>query len=108
MCCCGKPNVNGEPNAYSWDGKRFMTYPPNPPALETGDELLHDEPGRCGGTDSHSHHLRIVKQQYGGLAILVRHGGGTERIALGHRNYILGAMHDLDSNGRYWLMLGVY
>ena len=82
MCCCGKPTINGQINAYSWDGKAFMTYEPNPPALEEGDTLLWDEPGRCGGIDAHSHHFRLVKRQWGGLSLLVRHGGGDARLSL--------------------------
>ena len=60
MCCCAKPNVNGEPG-YSWDGKSISTRPVDPPMLEDGDVLLFDEPGRCGGMDSHCHHYRLVK-----------------------------------------------
>jgi len=67
---------------------------------------MADEPGRCGGIDSHCHHIRLVKGQYGGHAILVRHGGGDERIPLGHRaEAITDAAMALDSNGRYWLLL---
>jgi hypothetical protein len=106
MCCCPKPNVNGTPNAYSWDGKSFMTNTPHPPELAEGDTLMADEPGRCGGIDSHSHHIRLVKQQYGGHAILVRHGGGTERLPLGHRaEGITDAAMAMDSNARYWFLL---
>lgn len=48
MCMCGRPTINGEPNAYSWDGKSHSTRQPSPPSLRDGDELLFDEPGRCG------------------------------------------------------------
>jgi hypothetical protein len=47
--------------------------------LSEGDELIYDLPGRCGGMDSHCHHLRLVKAQFGGYALLMRHGGGDER-----------------------------
>ena len=52
MCCCGKPIVNGE-FGYKWQpndapGVRES----DPPELCDGDELIYDEPGRCGGLDS--------------------------------------------------------
>lgn len=110
MCGCGKPTINGQPGAYSWDGKGFMTYPLAPPALAEGDTLIYDEPGRCGGIDSHSHHFRLVKMQYGGHALLVRHGGGDERVSLGYSANLMlvGPMEGLDSNARYWLLHGAY
>jgi len=105
MCCCGKPNVNGTPGAYSWDGKSFMTREVNPPSLTDGDTLLYDEPGRCGGLDCHSHHFRLTSR-YGSHAVLVRHGGGDERFYVSRM--ILPAFEALDSNGRYWLMHTLY
>jgi hypothetical protein len=108
MCCCGKPTINGE-SGYSWDGQRFSTRPISPPDLAETDELLYDEPGRCGGLDCHSHHFRIVKVQYGGHALLVRHGGGDERIGLGVISKLfLPSMAGMDTNARYWLMHMIY
>lgn len=108
MCCCGKATINGQPNAYSWDGKSFMTRQPSPPDLRDGDELLYDEPGRCGGTDCHSHHFRLV-QGYGSYDVLVRHGGGDERFSLGVvGRHLVPSLSALDTNGRYWLMHTLY
>lgn len=108
MCCCGSPNVNGTPNGYSWDGKTRITRQPAPPALRDGDELLHDEAGRCGGLDCHSHHFRLVKS-HGSYDVLVRHGGGDERLSLGCVGRLLVPSFDaLDSNGRFWLMHTLY
>ena len=108
MCCCDKPNVNGTPGAYSWDGKSHMTREPAPPALADGDSLIHDEPGRCGGLDAHSHHFRLVKNA-GRYAILVRHGGGDERIPLGCTvPMTVPALAAMDSNSRYWLFHTLY
>jgi len=107
MCCCGKPTINGEPG-YSWDGKSFSTWPVNPPDLAEGDELIYDEPGRCGGLDCHSHHFRLVK----GLVytyLLVRHGGGDERITLPVTGGLMvPSMSVMDSNSRYWLLHMLY
>lgn len=109
MCCCGKPVVNGQPG-YSWDGKSFSIRPVNPPDIKDGDVLMYDEPGRCGGIDSHSHHFRVVNS--GGVwsnAILVRHGGGDERISLSSvGRLMLPMLAKLDSNERYWLLHTIY
>lgn len=103
MCCCEKANINGE-FGYSWDGKNIGTREPAPPALADRDVLLFDEPGRCGGMDSHCHHYRLVKEV--GTALLVRHGAGEERIRVSlPRGFTLEAM---DSNARYWLLNAIY
>lgn len=106
MCMCGKPTRNGEPG-YSWDGKQAGIYPVNPPDLQATDELLYDEPGRCGGLDSHSHHLRVVRGRHS-YALLIRHGGGDERIDFGSTRMAIDALDPLDSNARYWLLLRLY
>jgi hypothetical protein len=108
MCYCGRPTINGEPHAYSWDGTTFSTRAPNPPDLADGDELVSDLPGRCGGTDSHCHHFRIVKARYGGYALLVRHGGGDERHDLGRDTRIVAPLLTLDETARYWFVMRFY
>src|ERR1700679_2419363 len=104
MCMCDKPNINGTPNAYSWDGKSQMTRQPCPPDLRDEDELLYDEPGRCGGLDCHAHHFRLVKSR-GHYDVLVRHGGGDERFSIGGTvaKLFVPSLEAMDSNGRYWL-----
>lgn len=103
MCCCAKPNINGEPG-YSWDGKAVSTRPVAPPDLNEGDILVYDDPGRCGGMDSHSHHYRVV--QNCGIKLLVRHGGGDESIRLSlPRGFSFAGM---DSNTRYWILNAIY
>jgi hypothetical protein len=109
MCCCGKPVINGEPG-YSWDGKTFSVRKPDPPALADGDSLLFDEPGRCGGMDCHCHHFRLVKARHG-YALLVRHGGGDERVSI--PNYhpavkLIPSLVGLDTNARYWMFHLLY
>lgn len=103
MCCCAKPNVNGTPG-YSWDGKGESTRPVDPPAIGDADVLLFDEPGRCGGIDSHCHHYRLVKN--GGTSLLVRNGGGQERFYLSLPNRV--DLSALDSNTRYWIFNAIY
>lgn len=102
MCCCGKPVINGE-SGYSWDGKSVSVRKPYFAELEDGDELIRDLPGRCGGIDSHSHDLRIVKKRILGLFLLVHHGGGVERIAL-HAYGSEAFLTSMSDNECYWLM----
>lgn len=106
MCMCGKPTVNGEVGAYSWDGKSFMTRQPNAPDLVDGDTLIWDEPGRCGGIDAHSHHFRIVKR-YGSYQLLVRHGGGDERHELCFASKAI-PLDGMTSDERYWTLHTIY
>lgn len=104
MCCCAKPNVNGE-SGYSWDGKNIGTRPIDAPELTDGDVLVFDEPGRCGGLDSHCHHYRLVKH-YGSTELLVKHGGGEERFRVSlPRGF---SLESLDSNALYWILNAIF
>ncbi len=47
--------------------------PRDPPELSALETLLYDEPGRCCGLDSHSHHFRVVSGP-GGIGLLARPG----------------------------------
>jgi hypothetical protein len=80
----------------------------NPP--DTIENILYDEPGRCGGQDSHCHHYRVVGVSTGARfpRLLVRHGGGDESIRLSNGGAVLRALSMLDSNGRYWLLNALY
>lgn len=106
MCACGTPTVNGQPG-YRWQpddspGVRRV----DPPTLAEGEALIFDEPGRCGGIDSHCHHYRVVG--LAGLALRVRHGGGEERIRLSNGAAVVAALGRLDSHGRYWLLNAIF
>ncbi len=105
MCCCKTPNVNGKPG-YSWDGRTESTYPVTAPELEEGETALWDEPGRCGGLDSHAFHFQLVKNG-GQYWLVVRHGGGQERHKLSHSLCFVAVEH-FSSNDRYWLLHGIY
>jgi hypothetical protein len=107
MCCCGKPIINGQVG-YKWnqpDGPEGV-YPVNAPELEASDRLLRDEPGRCGGTDAHSHHYRLVKSEGGSLSLLVRHGCGDERVRVSRT--VEKVLLEADSNTCYWLLSAIY
>lgn len=109
MCCCGQPIINGQ-MGYKWQPNDTpIIRPPDPPPLDPDDEVLYDEPGRCGGIDSHSHHLIVVKR-FGQAYLLFRHGGGVGRIDL-HSMYKMSLERTLaamDTNTRYWTLLTVY
>ena len=110
MCCCRKPTVNGQPGCQMTPDSKPGTYPPNPPEVEDGDEILYDLPGRCGGIDSHSYHYRLVKQ-YGNVQLLVKHGGGQEKIPhLSNAERVVDALSLLGPNEdlRYWLLNALY
>lgn len=107
MCCCGQPNVNGQPG-YSWDGKSFSTHPAHPPTLGENETLVYDEPGRCGGLDAHSHHFCLARW-HGSYVLLVKHGGGEERIRLPVTfKLFLPTLAAMESAARYWLLHSLY
>jgi hypothetical protein len=108
MCCCGTPNVNGT-LGYRWESPNDppSVRPVMPPELAPGDVLLYDEPGRCGGMDSHSHHYRVVKRG-GAVYVLVYHGGGQDGVRIWSWWTLEGPLQVLDSNGRYWLLNTLY
>lgn len=106
MCCCKTPNINGKPG-YSWDGKNTFTREVDPPEIQPGDGILYDLPGRCGGLDSHCLHFRVVKEEFGGAALLARHGGRVERYRLRDRPG-LEALAQLSDDGRYWILQMFY
>jgi hypothetical protein len=109
MCCCGKPTINGE-LGYRWNQPDAApsVYPVNPPDLQEGDVLLFDEPGRCGGLDSHSRHFRLVKHECGTVSLLVRHGGGDERIRLYPHRDLPKILEAIDSTSRYWMLATIH
>lgn len=110
MCICGKPTINGQPG-YRWNNPNESgVHPINAPTLKDSDVLVFDEPGRCGGLDSHSHHFTVVKE-YGTYYLLTRHGGGEERAnlhAYGNKTGMIDTLAALDSNARYWLLHALY
>lgn len=107
MCCCDRPTVNGE-FGYKWQPNDTpIVRTPYAPELVEGQSLLHDEPGRCGGIDSHSHHYRVVKW-YSSVYLLVRHGGGDEHFRLCTTKPFLDTLAALESTARYWALNALY
>lgn len=107
MCCCETPTINGIDRTYRWQPNDAPgIHPVNPPALD-GCSLLIDAPGRCGGLDSHSHHYRLVQRGAGMVALLVRHGGGDERVNYISRMVVKSLAH-MDQTAAYWLMNAIF
>jgi len=107
MCCCGKPTINGE-LGYRWQPNDAPSIrQPYPPTLREDEVLLYDEPGRCGGLDHHSHHFCVVKH-YNSLFLVVRHGGGEERIRLFPHRGLSDMLAGLESNARYWILSTIH
>ncbi len=109
MCFHEKPMRNDE--MKGWFG---------PPTIEAGDEILFNECGRCkpqvngsGSVDYHSHHFMIVKNDHAhayAYALIVRHGGGQERISLGYSHTRIAELIGLlpDSDARYLMIYALY
>jgi hypothetical protein len=78
-----------------------------PDSLE-GDTVLFSECGRItNGVDFRSHWFKLVQPQYGPYALLVKHGGGVERIPLGYgyiMNATLDALTQASSDARYVML----
>lgn len=108
MCYCEKPTINGEPGCKMTFESSPGVYRPNPPDIAANETVLYDEPGRCGGIDSHSHHYRLC--MWGNRYYLrVRHGGGDDFVPLSlYGNGLKEMIAALDSNARYWLFNTIY
>lgn len=108
MCCCEKPNVNGE-MGYKWQPNHAPSIRPvDPPVLFEGEVLLYDLPGRCGGRmDSHCHHYRIAKW-LSSVYILAKHGGGEERKRLSTTPALMEMLEKITDTERYWLCNALY
>lgn len=108
MCCCGTPTINGQPG-YRWQpGDTPTIRHAWPPTIPEGYTVLFDEPGRCGGQDSHSFHYTVAGPGLSRSRLYVKHGGGQEEIPLSHPAAVVAALGQLDSTGRYWLLNALY
>lgn len=105
--------MNGAAIAHEQRTSTWQTEPNRAPALQEEDTLIYDEHGRIvywtdekkpgEGVDCRSHWFRIVRQ--GSLYyLLVRHGGGDERIRLSSWGNFRAMFDPLSSDARYSLM----
>lgn len=91
--------------------RRYELEPWRQPTLREDDTLIFSEPGRIlpdGGRndiDYRSHWFCVVQYQFGGWDLLVKHGGGEERIRLTSYNRpLIETLRGLDSDSRYRLL----
>lgn len=80
------------------------------PRVLAGDTILFDECGRVlDNTCYRSHYFRLIKREYGGYAVLVKHGGGQEDVNLHHGGKrFVAALSSLDSDARYYMLYMIY
>lgn len=107
--------MNAETIAEEQRTSTWQNDPLRAPALREGDEIKYDEPGRIiyrtadkrpgDGIDYRSHWYRLIKPRFGPWTLLVRHGGGDERLELGYDYNNFPAIFDpLTPDARYLLM----
>jgi len=85
--------------------------PRRQPTVLESDTLIFSEHGRsANNVDFRSHWLTLVKAQYGGYFLLVKHGGGEERISLGYDHVCnaLDALGQLTEDQRYLILYCLY
>jgi hypothetical protein len=89
------------------------------PTLQDGDVVLYSECGRIieactyghghNGVDYRSHYFTVVKREFGGCCLLVKHGGGEERFEIDYSaSRAAQFLEPFDSNARYLLMHMLY
>ena len=91
--------------------KNYGAEPWREPKPEEGDTVIFSEHGRVlDNTCYRSHWLMLVKCQYGGHALLVKHGGGEERINLfsAGRYRVPDSLALLDSDFRYLMLYQLF
>jgi hypothetical protein len=103
MCMCKKPTINGH-YGYQWNSENEIgVFPVHAPAPRELDEIIIDEPGRCGhGIDSHHLHLRVVKNcdKY---YLLTDSPRGVHRLQLAS-SFAVSVLEKMDSDSRYWTL----
>lgn len=87
------------------DPRNWGAEPERQPVPEEDDTVLYSECGRIlNHVDCRSHSFKLVKN-HGQFFVLVRHGGGDERISLGYSYRQIDAIFaPLESDLRYWLL----
>ena len=107
--------MNAAAIAHDQRTSTWQNDPDRAPAVKTDDLIMYDEPGRIiyrtaenkpgDGVDYRSHWYRMIKPRFGPWTLLVRHGGGDERVELGYDYNNFPAIFDpLTPDARYLLM----
>lgn len=92
--------------------KNWGDDPMRAPPLNDGDSLIYDECGRVIDNVCHrSHYFRLVLDKSGWAYLLVRHGGGDERIQLKSSHYaprVVRALLNAESDDRYIMLRTIH
>jgi hypothetical protein len=84
---------------------RYETVEGRKPTIGLEDKELFSEHGRIlDNVCYRSHWFVLVKAEYGGFFLLVKHGAGEERISLGFSKKYQTMMQQMDSDTRYYMM----
>jgi len=76
------------------------------PTEQAGDTVIFSECGRITHkTDFRSHWFKVVKQEYGPACLLVKHGGGEERLRLDYKAEKLIALWSVFTSDERYMML---
>lgn len=85
------------------------------PEIESGDTVIYDEPGRVLPSflkdtlvTYQAYYILVVKQEFGGYALYIKHGGGQEKIKLSHYEPAIKSLADLSSDNRYLVLYMLY
>ena len=81
------------------------------PTIQNGDTIIFSEHGRSvNNVCFKSHWLMLVKAEFSGYYILVKHGAGEERISVGYGHTATGllALSALDADQRYLVLYTLY
>jgi hypothetical protein len=83
--------------------------PERAPDVAEGETILFSECGRVlNNIDYRSHYFRLIKGEYGDVVLLVKHGGGQERIREHLLRKIVKTLELLDSDNRYMTLYAVF
>jgi|WetSurMetagenome_2_1015567.scaffolds.fasta_scaffold89234_3 hypothetical protein len=82
------------------------------PKADEDDTVIFSEHGRVlDKTDYRSHWLMLVSDPYS-ITLLVKHGGGQERICLGYKSIywkqMVKSLEPMDRDGRYLMLYALY
>ena len=88
----------------NWGAEAFRA-----PDIEETDTIIFSECGRVlDNVCYRAYYFRIVKAGFGGYYLLVKHGGGQERLHIGYRDRFIESLRQMDSDNRYFMIFTLY
>lgn len=90
------------------DERNWGAEPWRAPKPAEGETVIYSEHGRVlDNTCYRSHWFMLIREAYGGYAVLVRHGAGEERVRIWSKR-IVAALEHVDSDARYYLLHTIF